>query len=261
MKIEFNGYNDTKTLAFYDLIKLLQILIVTSLVSMIAVPFAIIFSIYELLYIFILPGGFFIIMPVAYLINSKSTTFLKGVKTKHKFVLDSGYLYKDSRLIKSYSEIKIYKFKKFIFLVLPKTYYIVHNNDYIQGSRDEFLKQCKFSLHKKHHVTFDLPYKSEEEIIDFIFGNTINELKGERTFYSKDMKRIISIDKNNIGSYSTSMYRIDIFNEEERMHSHIYGQYIPEYIPGRSKVASFFGTLDEAYNDIKNELIDYIELK
>lgn len=40
------------------------------------------------------------------------------------------------------------------------------------------------------------------------------------------------------------------------MFSHIYGQYVPE----NGNVASFFGTLDEAYNDIKIEVRDLIEL-
>lgn len=256
MKIEFYGYNDTTTLAFYVSIKLLQVFIVSLAISLISIPFALALSIYELFYIFIMPGIILILIPLCYLLNCKYTTFLEGNKTKHKFVLDSGYLYKDSRLIKNNDEIKIYKFKKFLFLVLPKTYYIVHNNDYIKGSRDEFLKLCKIGFYKRHYVTFDLPYKSEEEIIDFIFDNQINELKGEKTFYSKDKKRIVLIDKNNAGSYSIGRYRIDIFDEEERMFSHIYGQYVSEL-----NSLSFFGTLDEAYNDIKNEVIDFIELK
>ena len=41
------------------------------------------------------------------------------------------------------------------------------------------------------------------------------------------------------------------------MYCHIYGQYLPE----NGNVAFFFGTLDEAYRDIKNEVVDFIELK
>lgn len=185
MKIEFYGYNDTKTLAFYNAIILLQVFIASSAISLVSIPFAVALSIYELFYVFIMPGIILILIPLVYLLTCKDTNFLKGNKTKHKFVLDSGYLYKDSKLIKSYDEIKIYKFKKFLFLVFPKTYYIVHNNDYIKGTRDEFLMQCKFSFYKKHYVTFDLPYKSEEEIIDFIFDKQINGLKGEKNFLFK----------------------------------------------------------------------------
>ena len=257
MKIEFYGYNDSRTLAFYSALKMLQIFVVSLIVSLFAIPFAIIFSIYEILYIFIVPGFFLFLVPMVYLINRKYKTFLKGLKVKHKFTLESGYLLKDNKEIKNHDDILIYKFKKFLFLVLPKSYYMIRNTYYIQGSREEFLRLCNFNPYRRHYVVFDLPKKSEEEIVEFLFNTEINELKGERTFYSKDKKRILAICKNAVGSYSPHRYVIDITDEDERMYCKKYGCYIPE----NSGFISFYGTIEEAFNDIKNDLKDYIELR
>ena len=98
MKIEFYGYNDSRTLAFYNAIIMLQIFIACLIVSLLTIPFAIVFSIYEILYIFIIPGFFLFLVPISYLINVKYKTFLKGLKVKHKFTLESGYLFKDNNL-------------------------------------------------------------------------------------------------------------------------------------------------------------------
>lgn len=257
MKIEFYGYNDTRALAFYTAIIMLQIFIACLIVSLLTIPFAIVFSIYEILYIFIIPGFFLFLVPISYLINVKYKTFLKGLKVKHKFTLESGYLFKDNKVIKKYDEISIYKFKNFLLLVLAKSYYMVRNADYIEGSREEFLKLCNFNISRRHHVVFDLPNKSNEEIIEFLFNNEINELKGERTFYSEDKKRIISICKNSAGSYSSNRYVIDIVDEDERKYCKLYGSYVPE----RNSRNSFYETIEDAFNDIKDEIKDYIELK
>lgn len=131
---------------------------------------------------------------------------------------------------------------------------MIKNDDYIQGSRDEFLNLCIFNNQKRHLVSFELPKKSEEEIIEFLFNNEINELKGDITYYSKDKKKIITICKNNIGSYTSHRYVIDLIVDDNRMY---YGCYVPDI----NERISYYGTIEEAFNDVKGEIKDYIELK
>ena len=82
-------------------------------------------------------------------------------------------------------------------------------------------------------------------------------MKGERTFYSEDKKRIISICKNSAGSYSSNRYVIDIVDEDERKYCRLYGSYVPD---SNARI-SFYLSIEDAFNDIKDEVKDYIELK
>lgn len=153
MKIEMIGYNDSKTIAIYGNIKLLPVLIISFLISILMLIPCFIFKIYEMLFIFILPFLIFSLMIIQYLINSKYKTFLKDQKTKHKFCLENKILYKDGKAIKNIDNIRLYKFKNYLFLELKESFYRINNDDYLLGSREEFLSRISYS--KKHYIRFD----------------------------------------------------------------------------------------------------------
>ena len=187
MKIEMIGYNDTKSIATYGNIKMMPILIASFIISCFSLIPTFAFKIYELLYIFILPGFLMFLMAFQYVVNCCTKSFLKGKNVKHKFCLEDGTLYKDGKEIKSTSNIRLYKFRKFIFLELKKSYYRILDDDYISGSREDFLSQLRF--YPRHYIAFILPPKTDEEIVTLLF----NEIKmdgKERLFYQHRLFRI-----------------------------------------------------------------------
>lgn len=255
MKIEIIGYNDTKAIAIYSAIRLMNIVIISFIISLLFIVPAFVYRIYELLYIFIFPVFMIILTILQYFLNSNYKTYLKGIKTKHNFCLDSGILYKDGKEIRNKDDIRIYKFKHFLFLKLKKSYYRIMDSDYLTGSREELLSHIRFK--KSHYVPFVLPPKSDQEIIDLLF-NRVNLDGKERSFYSKDKTKIIYIYKNIAGSYSIGEERLCIADEEERRYLHEYGWWEPSWGSG---FASFYGTVEEAFRDIETDIRDYIELK
>jgi len=101
----------------------------------------------------------------------------------------------------------------------------------------------------------NLPNKSDDEIIDLLFSE--KSLVGkERLFYSKDKTKIVYIMKNTDKSYSVFYERLTIADDEERAIMGIYGWWEPYF-----SRKSYYETADLAYNDIKNEISDYIEMK
>lgn len=255
MKIEMIGYNDTKAIAIYGAIRLMNIVIISFIISLLFIVPAFVYRIYELLYIFIFPVFMIILIILQYFLNSNYKTYLKGIKTKHNFCLDSGILYKDGKEIRNKDDIRIYKFKHFLFLELKKSYYRIMDSDYLTGSREELLSHIRFK--QGHYISFVLPPKPDQEIIDLLF-NRVNLDGKERLFYSKDKTKIIYIYKNIAGSYSIGEERLCIADEEERRYLHEYGWWEPSWGSG---FASFYGTVEEAFRDIETDIRDYIELK
>lgn len=255
MKIEMIGYNDTKAIGIYSSIKMIPFLIVSIIVSLLSLIPLFIFEIYELLNIFILPGLLLLIIVFQYVINSNDKNFLKGSNTKHIFCLEDGTLYKDREEIKSISDIRLYKFRRYLFLELKQSYYRIMNEDFISGSREEFLSQLRF--YPKHYIAFNLPPKTEEEIETLIFSQI--ETKGkERLFYSNDKRKILYVYKNSVGSYSIGREAMFIARDEERYYSGKYGWWEPVW---NDQTISFYGTLEEALKGIEEEIKDYDELE
>lgn len=133
MKIEMIGYNDTKAIGLYSIIKITPFVFSSFFISIIISIPAFIFKIYDLLFVFLLPLFLIFIMVMQYLINITNKNFLKDKRIKHKIVLEDGILYKDEKEIKSIANIRLYKFKKILFLELKNSYYRIMNKDFIQG--------------------------------------------------------------------------------------------------------------------------------
>lgn len=152
MKIEMTGYNDTKAIAVYGNIKMAPYFIGSLIVSCLTLIPTFIFGIYELAFVFILPALLGIVMITQYIVNRYSKNFLEGKKVKHTFCLENGTFYKDGKEMKNVSDIRLYKFRKFLFIETKKSYYRIANEDYTSGSREEFLSRIK--ILPKRHVEF-----------------------------------------------------------------------------------------------------------
>lgn len=254
-KIEMIGYNDTKAIAIYGNIKIMPALIISFVIAILSLIPTLILQVYELILIFIIPAILLVAMLMQYFLNSRYKTFLRDAKTEHKFCLDNGILYKDGNEIKSKHDIRLYKFKNFIFLELKQSYYRIMNDDYLTGSREKLLSQIRF--HNRHYISINIPPKTDEEIINLLFNEV--DLDGkERLFYSQDKRNIVYIYKNSAGSYSIGYERLFIAYDEERYFSGKYGWWEPDW--GKHFI-SFYGTVDEAFIGIEIEIRDLIEMK
>ncbi len=253
MKTEMTGYNDEKAIAIYSTIKLMPFILGSFIFALVSSIPALIFKIYFLLIPFILPVLLLLCLALNWIVNLNYKRFLNGLSVKHVFCLENGKLLKDGKEVKTTDRIKIYKFKKFLFLELKKSYYRIGNDDFISGNREEFLSQVKFV--KRHFVIFTLPQLSEEQIIELLL-NEIDPKETEKIFLSPDKRKIIYIFRKDNGIYSVGSKIMKIADEYERLYTKQYGWWIPD----GTGIISFYGTVDEALNDIKSELSGYTEI-
>lgn len=255
MKIKFVAYNDGRAIFIYNRIKLFPFFLASLILSFIALILSFIFSIYEMLFIFIIPLLFLIFLGIDYLlIPYNNKTFLKGNKQKHTFALENGILYKDKKMIKSMDDIQLYRYKKYLFLILKQSYYYIKNDDFIEGNRKEFLKLAKY--HRRHYVYFDLPSMNKEEIADLYFRNL--DLDGvSRLFYSPSKEKIVYIYKNEMNSYSINAEQLEFADEQERLYLHVYAWWVPS---NEMIFCSYYDCEENAYRDIENLVKNYLEL-
>lgn len=256
MKIKFVAYNDGRAIFIYNRIKLFPFFLMSLILSFFALIPTFIFSIYELLFIFILPLLFLIFLGIDYLcISYNNKTFLKGKKQKHTFILENGILYKDEKMIKSMEDIQLYRYKKYLFLILRQSYYYIKNDNFIEGSREDFLKLAKYKW--RHYVYFDLPNLSKEEIADLYFKD-LDLDRVSRFFYSSSKEKIVYIYKNEMNSYSIQFEQLEYADEHERLYLHVYAWWVPS---NEMSFCSYYDSEESAYRDIENLVKDYLELK
>ena len=142
-KISFYGYNDGKAIEVYNCIRLFLPTMFSIMVSLFLSFLSVVLRNSYLLLIWILPG----ILCLLYILciactNYNDRVFLDGVKKKHSFIVDNGNLVRDGKMIKK-DGIRVYTFKKFVFLITKKSYYRIPNEDFIGISREEFLDFIK----------------------------------------------------------------------------------------------------------------------
>ena len=142
-KISFYGYNDGKAIEVYNCIRLFLPTMFSIMVSLFLSFLSVVLRNSYLLLIWILPG----ILCLSYILciactNYNDRVFLDGVKKKHSFIVDNGNLVRDGKMIKK-DGIRVYTFKKFVFLITKKSYYRIPNEDFIGISREEFLDFIK----------------------------------------------------------------------------------------------------------------------
>ena len=138
-KISFYGYNDGKAIEIYNCIRLFLPTMISIMVSLFLSFLSMVLHNSYLLIIWILPG----ILCLSYILcvactNYNDRVLLAGVKKKHSFVVDNGNLIRDGKTLKK-DEIKVYTFKKFVFLITKRSYYRIPNEEFIGISREEFL--------------------------------------------------------------------------------------------------------------------------
>ena len=65
--------------------------------------------------------------------------FLQGERKDHTFRIEDGLIYKDGKEIKLIRSIRIYRYKGFLYMETSHSMFVIMDNDYTVGSRDELI--------------------------------------------------------------------------------------------------------------------------
>ena len=141
--ISFYGYNDGKAIEIYNCIQLFLPTVISVAVSLFVTVLAFALDYFYLLVVWVFPA----VMCFAYILSISLTGyndrgFLSGARKKHAFVVDQQKLIRDGKPINK-DGIKVYAFRKFVFLITKKTYYRIPNEEFVGISREAFLQFMK----------------------------------------------------------------------------------------------------------------------
>ena len=252
-KIEMIGYNNAKAMTLYSTKKLKPFILGSLLLSFIVLIPALIFEIFELLFVFLIP----VVLINSLLLNlvtANSSKLSAQQNVKYVFRLEQGKFTLNGKEVAPTECVKIYIYSDYLYLELNKVGYCVSDYDYECGSKEEFLAQVEFV--KRHVAQFILPEISEEEITEILLKEFESE-NSQKIFLSPDKKRIVVIYSNDNGTFSVSREKMEIFSEEERLITKKYGAWT-SFDPYASK--SVYGTVAEALHDIETEIVGYTEI-
>lgn len=252
--IIFYGYNDGQAVAIQNRRVLLRLALCSLVLVIPLTVLAIVIKEYSCLIVWCIPFLFLLFFALTFpMAKYDDRIFLKGLKTKHLFQLSNAKLYKDGKEVKQVEKIKLYRRKKYLFLVTGRSYFRIPNDAYTVGSREELLQRV--SLCKNHTIRLLLPPVTEEEKKEILLRK-IN-LEGKcRLFYSKDRDRIVYIYQREDGFFSIGAERLELADDEDAQMMNVYGWWEQENI-GKS----IFQTEEMAFREIKNTIDEYEELK
>ena len=137
--VSFYGYNDGKAIEIYNCIQLFLPTMISVVVSLFFTVLAFVLNYFYLLVVWVFPA----MMCFSYSLSISLTgyndrVFLSGTKKKHAFIVEQGKLLRDGKPINK-DGIKVYAFRKFVFLITKRTYYRIPNEEFVGISREEFL--------------------------------------------------------------------------------------------------------------------------
>ncbi|MBE6748235.1 MAG: hypothetical protein E7557_03285 [Ruminococcaceae bacterium] len=145
INVSFYGYNDGKAIRIYNCINLFLPTVISTIASLTLSVLSYVLSNPYLLIIWIIPAILFFTYILCFAFtNYDDRVFLSGSKKKHSFIVENANLIRDGKLVKK-DGIKVYPFKKFVFMITQNTYYRIPNEEFVGISREEFLDfiKCK----------------------------------------------------------------------------------------------------------------------
>ena len=142
--MKFKGRNGGFAVAMHSHIMLFRAFVITLLIAL--VP-TIIFICINDSYFWV-----FLILPLALLAISYAVfffskyddrVFLSNLKKDHTFEIKNNSLFKDGKEIKLIRSVKIYRYKKFLFMETSHSMFVIKDTDFISGDRECFLSWAK----------------------------------------------------------------------------------------------------------------------
>ena len=147
MMVKFYGFNNGKAIAVNNHKNMMNAFWITLLPALILSVIAFIFAPIALIPIWIMPIMFISIAWLVFITEKyDETVFLQGQKKKHEFLIDNGVIYKNGKERKNIRKMSLYKYKKYLLIVFNGgEFYLIPNNAFAEGSRNEFLSKVKFT--------------------------------------------------------------------------------------------------------------------
>ena len=157
-EVMFYGYSDGKAIHIYNLLNLFIPTSITVIIAIILSILSLVIKEYYIMFVWIIPFILFISLIIDIIVRKyNDKTFLKDSKKKHSYRIENGNFFKNDKGI-NINNLKIYKFKKYIFIEFWKSYCRVLNEDFVGITREEFLSL--FTINKiTHRAKFIKKYK------------------------------------------------------------------------------------------------------
>ena len=96
-------------------------------------------------FIFLIMPAFFLVLSFAVLlaIPYDEKAYLNGAKKDHTFEISNGCMYKNKKEMKLVKSIKIYQYKRFLYMETSHSMFVIKDTDYVVGSREEFISWAR----------------------------------------------------------------------------------------------------------------------
>ena len=148
--IKFYGFSNGKAIAVNNHKNMMNAFWISLLPALLLSPVAIAFAPIALIPVWIFPTMF---LSFAYLVllfaKRDDSEFLQGTKKRHEFRIEDGTVYKNGKAQASTEKMSLYKYGKYLLLVFSgrrgTRFYLVPDNAYTEGSREEFLSAVQFT--------------------------------------------------------------------------------------------------------------------
>ena len=157
-EVMFYGYSDGKAMHLHNLLNLFIPTSITVIIAILFTILSIIIKEYYIMFVWIIPIILFIALIIDIIVTKyNDKTFLKDSQRKHSYTIENGNFFKNNKYV-NINNLKIYKFKNFIFIEFWKSYCRVLNEDFIGLTREEFLSLFKIDK-ITHYAVFLIKYK------------------------------------------------------------------------------------------------------
>ena len=148
--MKFKGRNGGMAVAIRNHIMLFRAFVITLLITLVpTIIFVCINNSYFWVFL-ILP---LMLLTISYIVfffsKHDDCVFLSNQKKDHIFEVKNNSLFKDGKEIKLIKSVKIYRYKKFLYMETSHSMFVIQNTDFISGDRDDFLiwaKSCDIRI-------------------------------------------------------------------------------------------------------------------
>ena len=148
MTISFKGRNNGFAIAIMNHINMMKVFFLTFVICLIPVVILVCLGKYSFLFLLIIPFFIFVLSFIVFLfVKYDDRVFLSKCKKEHDFKIVENIIFKSNKEIKLMKNIRVYKYRKFLFMITSHSYYVISNKDYEDGNRELFLGWLK-----KNHI-------------------------------------------------------------------------------------------------------------
>ena len=148
--MKFKGRNGGTAMAIRNHIMLFRAFVITLLITLVpTIIFVCINNSYFWVFL-ILPLMLLTLSYVVFFFSKyDDRVFLSNQEKDHIFEVKNNSLFKDGKEIKLIKSVKIYRYKKFLYMETSHSMFVIQNTDFISGDRDNFLiwaKSCDIRI-------------------------------------------------------------------------------------------------------------------